>query len=194
MALSHQRVRPFLLPLQLLAVLWAVHLLNGMLLDGRLLQLGVQPSRSPFWHVFSAPLIHGSTDHLLANSLPFVLLGSLVLTRGRQHFWRVTLVGAICSGLGIWFFAPAFSQGYLSRHVGASGVIFGYLGDLLLLGWFERRAASVLLSLITAIAFGNMVFGVLPAEPDVSWQGHLFGFLGGVLAAWISTRSLPPDH
>ena len=114
----------------------------------------------------------------MANSIPFVVLGWLVMLRDARHFVPVTLAAMIGSGLMAWLLgAPG------SIHIGASGLIFGYLGFLILSGWFARSFSSILLSLLVTGLWGGMVLGVMPGQAGISWQAHLGGFLGGVLAA-----------
>jgi membrane associated rhomboid family serine protease len=128
--------------------------------------------------ILFAPFLHANLQHLLSNTVPFVVLGWLVMLRDKTHFGRVTLAAALASGLASWLLgAPG------SVHVGASGVIFGYLGFLMLSGWYARTIGSVLLSVGVTALWGGLVFGVLPSVPGVSWQGHLGGFIGGILAA-----------
>ncbi len=146
---------------------------------GTLLSLGIVPrSVEGLRGVLFAPFLHANLNHLLANTLPFVVLGWLVMLRDRRHFGRVTIAAALGSGLLSWTLgAPG------SIHVGASGVIFGYLGFLMVAGWYARTVGSMLLSVTVTAVWGGLVFGVLPSEVGVSWQGHLGGFVGGVLAA-----------
>ena len=182
-------MRPWKPPLVLLLLLWSCHAFNSVVLGGQLAVFGIQPTRSPLWHLFSAPFVHANWDHLLANSLSLMLLGTLISLRGVRQFWLVSLTAGLISGLGIWLFAPPRSySGAMTVHLGFSGVIFGYLGALLFMGWFERSTVSILLSLATALVFGGMVGGILPGQMGVSWQGHLFGFLGGIAAARITAR------
>jgi membrane associated rhomboid family serine protease len=99
------------------------------------------------------------------------------MLRRTSDFFVVSAIAMLVGGLGTWLFgAPAL-------HIGASGVIFGYLGFLLLRGYFERKFASILFSVFVGILYGSLIWGVLPGQPGISWEGHLFGFLGGVLAA-----------
>ncbi len=146
---------------------------------GALLSFGIVPrSVSGLRGILFAPFLHGSFNHLLSNTVPFLVLGWLVMLRDTRHFGRVTLAAMLGSGLLSWLLgAPG------SVHIGASGVIFGYLGFLMLSGWYARTLGSVLLSIGVTAAWGGVVLGVLPTTPGVSWQGHLGGFLGGVLAA-----------
>ncbi len=146
---------------------------------GALLSFGIVPrSIEGLRGLLFAPFLHANLNHLLANTLPFVVLGWLVMLRDRRHFGRVTIAAALGSGLFSWTLgAPG------TIHVGASGVIFGYLGFLMVAGWYARTFGSVLLSVAVTAAWGGLVFGVLPTQVGVSWQGHLGGFVGGVLAA-----------
>ena len=152
-----------------------VNLITG----GMLLPLGIVPRTTiGLRGILFAPFLHVNMAHLIANTGSFALLGWLVMLRDKRHFGRVTLLAAVSSGLMSWLLgAPG------SIHIGASGVIFGYLGFLMMSGWYARTVASVLLSLGVTAAWGGLVFGVLPTTPGVSWQGHLGGFIGGVLAA-----------
>jgi len=95
-------------------------------------------------------------------------------------------VSALVSGLGIWLFGASNSI-----HIGASGLIFGYFGYLVARGYFERSFTALLLAVIALILYGGILMGALPGQPGVSWQGHLFGFAGGILAAYLLAS--PPD-
>jgi membrane associated rhomboid family serine protease len=148
-------------------------------LGGSLLSLGVIPRRAiGLRGILFAPFLHASLSHIAANSIPFLVLGWLVMLRDERHFIPVTLAGMIGSGLVAWLIgAPG------TVHIGASGVIFGYLGFLMLTGWYTRSFGSILLSVVVTLAWGSLVFGMMPGEPGTSWQAHIGGFLGGVLAA-----------
>lgn len=161
-----------------LSVFWAVFAVNT-LLGGALNVFGVIPrSAVGLRGIVFAPFLHANLNHLLANSLPFVVLGWLVMIRDARHFLPVTAIAMLASGLFAWIFgAPG------SVHIGASGVLFGYLGFLLLSGWYARSFGSVILSIGVAVAWGGLVLGVMPGTPGISWQSHLGGFVGGVLAA-----------
>lgn len=165
------------------AAFWATLGANAIA-DGALFQYGVVPRTiTGLRGILFAPFIHGSVEHLISNTLPFVILGWLVLLRDRRHFLPVTLLAMLGAGAVAWLLgAPG------SVHVGASGVIFGYLGFLMLAGWYARSLGSILLSVLVTGLWGGLVFGVLPGQPGVSWQAHLGGFLGGIWAARIFRR------
>ena len=182
--------------LRLVALLWIVHILRLILaflglLPGRVAvqAFGIYPGSgvTDLWRIFTSPLIHGDWQHLFGNSVSLLILGTLVGLQGRGQLWQVSIISALASGLGIWLIAP-----HDTVHVGASGIIFGYLGALLFTGWFQRRPLSILLSITSLVLFNEMIIGLFPGAPGISWQGHLFGFLGGVLAARLSTPSSAP--
>ena len=146
---------------------------------GALLSLGVIPrSLIGLRGILFAPFLHGSLAHLLANSIPFAILGWLVMLRDSRHFTYVTVAAMIASGGLAWLIGASGSI-----HVGASGVIFGYLGFIIFSGWYSRSIGSILLSILAVFFWGGLIFGVLPGHPGVSWQAHLGGFLGGVYSA-----------
>jgi membrane associated rhomboid family serine protease len=127
-----------------------------------------------------APLLHRGFTHLASNTIPFLIFGWLTLLLSMRDFIVVTVLAMLVSGLGVWLLgAPQ------SVHLGASGVIFGYLGYLLVRGYFRRSVGAILLSLLLGGLYGSMLWGLLPLQAGVSWEGHLFGFLGGVLAAYL---------
>jgi len=161
-----------------LAVFWGVFVIN-FLLGGALLTLGVIPrTMIGLRGILFAPFLHGSLNHLVANSIPFLVLGWMVMLRDERHFIPVTVAGMIGSGLMAWLLgAPG------SVHIGASGVIFGYLGFLMLSGWYARSFGSIVLSIVVTLVWGSLVLGMMPGAPGISWQAHVGGFLGGVLAA-----------
>ena len=128
--------------------------------------------------ILFAPFIHGDFPHLIANTVPFLTLGWLVMLQRTSDFFTVTAWTMLVGGMGVWLFgAPR------SVHIGASILIFGYLGFLLLRGYFQRNVPSIFLSIVVALVYGSLVWGVLPSQPGVSWQSHLFGFIGGAIAA-----------
>lgn len=167
-----------------LALMWGVWAVNTVL-GGALSSFGVHPRHvsSLLTGLVFAPLLHGGWEHLASNSVPFVALGWMVLLRGVRHFFWATLGGVVAGGLCAWLLGAPHSV-----HIGASGVVFAYLGFLMLGGWFERSLGTVLVSVAVAVLWGGLVFGVLPGQPGISWQAHLGGFVGGVWAARLTAR------
>ena len=161
-----------------LAVFWTVFVVNT-LLSGSLLVLGVIPRTTiGLRGILFAPFLHASLNHIVANSIPFLVLGWMVMLRDQRHFIPVTLAAMVGSGLTAWLLGASGSV-----HIGASGVIFGYLGFLMLSGWYARSVGSILISLVVTVLWGGLVLGMMPGTPGISWQEHIGGFLGGVLAA-----------
>ncbi|NJK48827.1 rhomboid family intramembrane serine protease [Candidatus Gracilibacteria bacterium] len=158
---------------------WVVEILDRFVFRNRLDIFGIIPRTFiGLRGLLFAPFLHGGFPHLIANTVPFLVLGWLVMLQETSDFFIVTLFTMAVGGLGVWLFAVPGSV-----HIGASILIFGYLGFLLFRGYFQRNLPSIALSIIVGVMYGSLVWGVLPTDPRISWQGHLFGFLGGVLAA-----------
>lgn len=168
----------------LLAMMWGEEAID-FVLRGALNQYGIVPRNiTGLRGIVFAPFLHANFTHLIANTLPFAVLGWFVMLRRMRDFVWVSLLVMLIGGLGTWLVAPGNTV-----HIGASGVIFGYLGFLITRGIFERSWSAILLSLLVGFVFGGALWGVLPGQAGVSWQGHLFGFIGGVLAAkWVPVQ------
>ncbi|MGB3788697.1 MAG: rhomboid family intramembrane serine protease [Phormidesmis sp.] len=170
--------------LSVVVLLWAIEIVDQLVFRGALNNFGIRPRSLPgLSGIFFAPFLHGNFAHLLANTLPLVSLGWLIMLRNTEDFFWVSIISALVSGLGTWLIAAPGSV-----HIGASGVIFGYFGFLLLRGYFERSATAIAFSLLVTFLYGGIIWGVLPTQPGVSWEGHLFGFIGGVLAAKLLAK------
>ncbi len=166
--------------------IWLLELID-VAMGGALDQFGITPRQaSGLWGIAAAPLLHAGFGHLAANTIPFLVLGWFVLLRGVKTFMVVTLIVVIVSGFGTWLIAPAGSV-----HIGASGLIFGYFGYLLLRGYFERSWEAIIWSLLVAVLYGGMIVGLYPGTVGISWQMHLFGFIGGGLAAYFLSNTRP---
>lgn len=172
------------------ALLWAINLVNMFIFNGGLNIYGIRPrSVDGLQGILFAPLLHSSFAHLMANTIPLLVLGWFVLLRGTRTFALVTIVTVLVSGLGTWLIGPANSV-----HIGASGLIFGYFGFLVLSAYFERSLASILWAVLVFFLYGGLLWGVLPQGNGISWQGHLFGFVGGWAAAYLlAKRPSPPE-
>ncbi len=155
-------------------------------LSGRHLQdNGIQPRVfSGLDGVLWAPLLHDNWSHLAANTVPFLLLGFLVMAGGLGQFLAVTATIWLLGGLGVWLLGPSDTI-----HIGASGLIFGWLTFLLFRGFYAHSGRQIALAVVLFFCWGGMLFGVLPGQPGVSWQGHLFGALAGILAARMVARA-----
>jgi len=171
-------------------VLFAVELLDWWLGGSLDTRFGIQPRHTyGLEGVVFAPLLHVDFVHLYSNSVPLILLGTFALAAGARRFLYSTGVIVLVSGLGVWFTGSPNSV-----VVGASGVVFGYLGLLLMRGIVERSWWNLGVVLLIGLLYGWQLIGVLPTDAPVSWQGHLFGLLGGLLSAILfRRREVVPD-
>ena len=167
------------------AVLWALQVVNwadGYRLDS---EFGILPdhlSRLP--EIFTAPFLHFSWQHIEGNTVPLFVLGVLAAYRSIGRFLLVSLIIAVTSGLAVWLF-----QSSNELTVGASGLIFGYFGYVLVRGFFDRSLIDVVVGLVAGVLYWTILEVAIPGTPGVSWIGHVGGRVGGVLAAW---RVRPP--
>lgn len=159
------------------AAMWVVFLLEGEL--GRsFYEWGIAPrSLAGLRGIICAPFLHGSLEHLIGNSIPFLILGSLIALQGSTVCFRALMTIIIVGGLLVWLL------GKPTYHIGASGVVFGFLGYLLSYGWYVRRLLPLLVSLAVLLLYGGALIGILPSDPRVAWYSHLFGLLAGMMAA-----------
>ncbi len=170
-------------------IAWGLEAVDQFVVARPLDHYGIRPRElDGLWGILCAPLLHGGFGHLAANTVPFLVLGWFVLAGRKGDFFLVSAIVIVLGGAGVWLMAPAESV-----HIGASGLIFGYLGFLLSRGLFERSLGSILIAVVVGLLYGGLVFGVLPGEPGVSWQGHLFGFVGGAIAAKLLAGTKPQD-
>lgn len=170
--------------LTLVAIAWALEIVDIVVFRRALDSFGIRPrTLVGLRGILFAPFLHGGLPHLIGNTVPFLVLGWFVMLRETSDFLIVSVVAALISGLGTWLIGAPFSI-----HIGASGVIFGYLGYLLGRGYFERSFAAIFLSVLAGFLYGGILWGVLPTRVGISWEGHLFGFVGGVVAAKLLSR------
>jgi membrane associated rhomboid family serine protease len=169
--------------LGLLAAMWVLELVD-LALDHRLDRYGIEPRDTDgLIGVLAAPFLHADFGHLLANSIPFVVLGIIIALQGVARVLGVTAIVMLVSGLGTWLVAPEHSI-----HIGASGVVFGYATYLLARGVFNRNPLEILVGVGVAAVWGTALVGGLVPQEGVSWQGHFFGAVGGVVAARAYAR------
>lgn len=164
-----------------LGVMWATELIDLIAPGQPLDRWGIRPrSWRGLVGIPLAPFLHFGFRHLISNSIPFALLGAAIALGGRQRIVEVIVTTGVVSGAGVWVFGRSNSI-----HLGASGVVFGFITYLVSRGFFAKRLWWILGGAIVAIAYGgSLIWGIVPTT-RVSWLGHLFGALGGVLAAWM---------
>jgi membrane associated rhomboid family serine protease len=172
-----------LLPLFILVIPWLQELLDQFFFAGQW-NLPMTPGGS-FLGVLTAPFSHSGFGHLLANSLTFLPLSWLVLLRGHLDYFAVW-IGVYITAIPVWLFWPTGSHGL-------SGVIYGFLGYLMVIGWLERRFFSLILSVFALISYAGILPSLLPifSPSGVSWIGHFSGFIGGIVAACAVAREKP---
>ena len=193
------RLGAIILLLTFVAVIWVVYLVNSLLFDGSLNRFGLSPMALPYrWlsefepslpylagslrGILLSPLLHGSFSHLMSNTFPLLLLGGFVALRGAKTLIGVSLLVIVLGGLLVWI------VGRPAVHIGASGLVFGYFGFLVAQGWYERSIVSIVVAVGVLLLYGGIIFGVLPQSGFISWEGHLFGLIAGVLAARMSRQ------
>ena len=192
-----ERLGALLLLLVFVAAIWVVHAANSLLFGGDLNRYGLSPLALPYRGlsnleltapyalvslrgVLLSPMLHGSFSHLLSNTLPLLVLGGFVALRGTKTLVGVSLFVVVLGGLLVWL------VGRPAIHIGASGLVFGYFGYLLAQGWCERSFVSIAVAVAVVLLYGGMIFGALPQSGFISWEGHLFGLIAGILAARMS--------
>lgn len=160
-------------------VMLVVHGINS-LLGGGLTYFGIIPgSTAHWWHIFSAPFIHGDWAHLTNNLLALLIFGSLCLAQSVRFFvFSSVFIIAVSGGL-IWLF------GREAIHIGASGWIFGLWSLSIALAWYDRRLINILIACLVVFFYGGMIYGVLPSDPKISFEAHLFGAFAGVVWAFL---------
>jgi membrane associated rhomboid family serine protease len=167
-------------------LLWVAFLVNLVAGGYFSLLLGIAPRRlDGLDGVLFGPLLHADTSHLLSNTLPLLVLGFLTLLEGIRRFLVVLACSWLASGLGVWLTGAGLT-------IGASGLVFGLLAYLLVRGFYNRSWRQILLAVVIFVFYGSVLWGVLPtAMPGISWQAHLFGAAGGVVAAVLLRRRRP---
>jgi membrane associated rhomboid family serine protease len=171
----------------ILAVMWILEGINSLDSNHLSLSDGIYPRNlDHIWAIFTAPFLHFSFQHLIDNTIPFAFMGVIVALKGAKRLALVTLIVIVVGGLGTWLVAPAGSD-----TAGASGVVFGYATYLFTRGFFNRSALELLTGLIVGVVWGGVLLSSVVPHQGVSWQGHVCGAIGGVVAAYLLRRERP---
>ncbi len=165
--------------LKILGGLLCIHFLNWIL-GYRLNILGIYPRRvGGLPGIIFSPFLHGNFNHLFYNMIPLFFLATFLLYFGLNYFIHISLCITLVSGAAVWLFARP------GIHVGASSVIMGYFASLLMYAYRYPGMLTILIALLTLYYLGGLFFNLLPGEEGVSWEGHVFGFGAGLLAAQL---------
>ena len=171
----------------LVAAMWVVEIINSLAsqrLDGD----GIIARRlSGLPGILSAPFLHESFSHLLSNTIPFIILGLVIALEGPARVIVVTVIAALVSGLGAWALSASGTD-----TIGASGIVFGFATFLIARGFFTRKALALVIGALVVVLFGGALLLSIAPQRGVSWQDHVFGAIGGVLAAAIVRDRTPP--
>jgi membrane associated rhomboid family serine protease len=169
--------------LALVTACWVVFVINNLLLKGALSNYGIVPRQiGGLPGIIWAPFLHGSFQHLAANTIPLLILGAILCARNKSEFVFVAIGGTILGGGLTWLFARNAS------HIGASGLIFCLFGYLASLACFNRTLGTLLLSVVCIVGYGGILRGVLPASAGISWESHAAGLVAGVVLAWLGSN------
>ena len=170
--------------LGLAAIMWLVEIVDAVL-GQRLDEYGIEPRDvDGLSGVIAAPFLHAGFGHLAANTVPFLVMGVVIALGGALRVVGVTVIVGLVSGIGTWLTGPENSL-----HVGASGIVFGYATYLLARGFFSRRVLEIAVGLVIGVLWGGALLAGLEPREGISWQGHLFGAIGGLVAArFLSAR------
>src|SRR4051795_1910519 len=176
------RVRGLILVAAMAAVMWAVEVIDaaGAHLDAN----GIHPRDvDTLPDIAFAPFLHAGWGHLLGNTVPFLILGATIALGGLARTVAVVVTVAVIGGVGTWLIGPAGTN-----HIGASGLVFGFAAYLVARGIFSRRPLHLVIGVAVLAVYGTTLAFSLVPHPGISWQSHLFGAIGGIVAARVLDR------
>ena len=163
---------------------WLVFLVNNLLLNGYFSHLGIVPRTvSGLRGILLAPLLHASFRHILANTVPLLILGGIISFRSPAKYVTITVAGTIISGVLTWLLARH------GCHVGASGLVFCYFGYVMGQAWFQRTVVNILVAVGCGLMYCGLIWGLSPFQSGVSWEAHGAGLLAGLLLARIGSKN-----
>ncbi len=165
-----------------IAFIWLIHLYNALSGYSLRFEYGSRARDiSSLPTMFTSPFLHGDWAHIAGNSGPLFIFGFLAAYRGVKRFLSVTVLITVVSGLGGWLLEPGNAI-----SVGASGLVFGFFGYVMVRGFFDRHKIDIVIGLVMALCFSyQFIPGLFPQDAMISWQAHLFGFIGGLIGGWV---------
>lgn len=162
------------------AALWGIQVVNWVTGDALIAAFGLVPRHfSGLDGIVAMPLLHGSFRHLMANTPPLLVLGTLMAATVTRALAAMNAVVIILGGLLVWLLGSS------GIHIGASGLVFGWVGFLITRGLVDRSPVTLGASALVGVLYGSLLWGVLPGQPSVSWEAHLFGAIAGAAAAYL---------
>ena len=168
-------------PIALVLAFWIVFALDTLFLESR--HFGIIPRQIfGLLGIFTAPFFHANLLHIVSNSIPFIIMGTLVRSYGATIFWQVFIITMLVGGLGTWLFSSAGSV------IGASGIVFGFWSFLIVYGIMRKSLQSIAIAIVVAVLYGTMIFSFVSFKSYISWSGHFFGAVGGTVAAWLLAK------
>lgn len=177
-------VKRFYAAITLVALVWGITIFHWTGLSFDLIPKLLPRTVNGLFGIFTMPFLHADMNHLLSNTLPLITLSLLISLQGSRYFSKSTFLIIIISGAMLWL------MGRSLNHIGASGLIFGYFGFLLLRLYYSPNIITIVISIGVLFVYGGILYGVLPQGGYISWEGHLFGFIAGIIVARIMKRDV----
>jgi membrane associated rhomboid family serine protease len=185
---SKEFFRKLFIPLSFPLLLWVIYYVT-YLIDVPAFKLGILPRNiSGLVGIFTSPLIHGSFSHLMSNTAPLVFMGIGIFYFYPKVAYKVFTIAYLGTGILVWIFAREV------YHIGASGIIYGFVSFLFFSGIFRKDNRSIALALVVIFLYGGLIWGVLPIEKGVSWESHLFGAIAGTITSFVFRKVDPPKR
>ena len=182
-------MRAFIWLLVFVASLWVVEIVDS-LAGLNLEQYGILPRNiTGLRGIPLSVFLHADFSHLISNTAPLIVLGGLISMQGAKRLLASSVFITLVGGGFVWLLAGVVS-GY-GIHIGASGLVFGYFGYLGARGLYDRSLSSILISVVVIVLYGTIIFGIIPTDEFVSWEGHLFGLIAGILYAGLIGKEAP---
>jgi len=182
-----KNISKLLTPLFFPVALWVVHLLS-LMLNEDLSNLGLLPRNLlGLLGIVTAPLIHADFSHLISNTIPLIILGWIIFSFYPKVSYILFVFIYFFTGLFVWIFARHV------YHIGASGIVYGFVSFLFFSGIFRRDNKSIALALVITFLYGGLVWGMIPGLKGISWESHLFGAITGLIAAYLFRKIDPPS-
>ena len=179
---SHYYVLPWLI---VMAALWVFNIIDWVVFRSRLRIFGIYPRHlAGLPGILFSPFIHQNFNHLFFNSIPLFALGLIILTRGAEQFIFISVFIILVEGLAVWLI------GRRAIHIGASGLVSGYFGYLIATAYLSPSFTSIIVGMLVVYYFGAIFWGIFPQEDKISWESHLYGFLAGILSAFIPVTKI----